>query len=135
MNRAKRLTVAALSMAVVFLLAAPHAEAGRRKLNGPPAPMLMHPLDEARIKGESLEFRWSNEGGRPEYYDFRLYKGTQTYDAGLILKEKVPGDKTVFRVPADTFIEGETYTWSVRQIKVQRGPADYVIFKIVSKEK
>ena len=108
-----------------------------RKANELPAPMLHAPGDEADLTGkETLEFRWSPEGDRSgfSYYDFRLYRGNQDYEPGLILKEQVPAGQTSFSIPTSQFEAGQTYTWSVRQAGgSKKGAKAYSVFKVAKK--
>ena len=119
--------------AIVMFSAAVPAAAGGRKGGEAPAPRLVTPTDNADITGKnSLEFRWTTErgGGSLEYYDFRLYKGSQTIESGIMLKEKVPAGKTDFSVGADKFEDGQIYCWSVRPMGSKKGRSNYSIFKI-----
>lgn len=122
-----------LIFAAAFLLSAfSPAEAGGRK-GDPTPPRLISPTDQADLKpGQDLEFRWSSEGDRSgfRYYDFRLYKGAKTIESGLLLKEEVPGGKTSFSVPSDTFQNGETYSWSVRLVGSKKSRSVYSVFKV-----
>lgn len=108
-----------------------------RKQNMLPAPMLIAPADDADLSGkEALEFRWSPEGDRTgfDYYDFRLYKGNQDYEPGLMMKAQVPAGQTSYSVPVSQFEAGQTYTWSVRMAGGSRkGAKAYSVFKVAKK--
>ena len=104
-----------------------------------PRPVLIAPTTETvTLTGEKgLVFKWSpHEGGRGmrEYYDFRLYKGYETLEKTLILKEKVDPRTYEFRISADKFVDGEIYTWSLRQAydgmhKSDRSIASFMVIK------
>lgn len=86
-----------------------------------PQPKLLYPnRDTADITGKTtLDFKWSSHErarGFRKYYDFRLYEGSQMVESGLILKQEVDPETYSFSVPVDKFENGETYTWSLRQV-------------------
>lgn len=117
----------------MILIFSSAALAGGR-MKGVPPPNLIAPGDNEDITGkETVEFRWSGEGDRAtmDYYDFRLYKGNQPYEASLILKDKIAPDKTSTQVKADLFTPGETYNWSVRKNGSQKSRTAYSVFKVV----
>lgn len=121
-----------IAFAFLLLLTASSAWAGRneRQPGALPAVMLTAPGDNAEVRpGQPLEFRWSSEGGSREYYDFRLYKGHETVERGLILKERVPRDQPFYRASPDLFEDGETYAWSVRQVGIHKSALTYSVFK------
>ena len=128
----KKAFVLGVVLVMVFCAMSPLC-AGGRKMGDLPAPRLVTPTDNADITGkDSLLFRWTTEGDRSglSYYDFRVYKGHETIESGLILKEQVPAGKTDFSVSADKFENGQIYSWSVRQIGSRKGRSNYSIFKI-----
>ena len=114
----------------VFVL---DAQANAYRNKPAPGPMLKTPGDNADLSGlKEIEFRWSPEGDRAgfEYYDFRLYKGSQTYESGLILKREVPAGQTSTFVDTATFENGQTYAWSVRQVGgAKKGRSSFAVFK------
>ncbi|HTL69877.1 MAG TPA: hypothetical protein VL404_01155 [Candidatus Eisenbacteria bacterium] len=123
--------IAALLAACLFF-AAP-SFASMRKLSDAPVPRLIQPTDRAQLTAEGIRFRWSAEGNSSaEYYDFRLYEGVQAVESGLILKERVPRDRSEWIVPADKFKPGQTYAWTVRQVGTRRSKPGYSIFKVAS---
>lgn len=126
-----------IAAAAALLVAVP-ASAGtvRRKVNEMPAPMLVTPGDIVDLTGkDALEFRWSPEGDRSQmtHYDFRLYKGTQTYEPGLMLKENVPAGQTALFLKKDLFEINQPYSWSVKQVGTRKGATRTSIFKVVKK--
>jgi len=103
-----------------------------------PSPVLLSPAtDEVDLTGkDTLEFKWSpQEGirGIREYYDFRLYKGYNTVESALILKERLPGDTYQYNLTSDKFEEGQTYTWTLRQVYsgLLKSDPSQVSFKIM----
>ena len=102
-----------------------------------PGPTLVTPGDDEDITGrEIVEFRWSPEGDRSSfsYYDFKLYKGHETIEAGLILKKQVPSGETSTRVESSLFEDGQTYAWSVRQAGgVKKGQTSFAVFKVIKR--
>lgn len=102
-----------------------------------PGPMLNSPTDNTDVTGrDQLEFRWSPEGDRSsfDHYDFRLYKGPQTVEAGLILQKNVPSGETSFLVDTSYFKNGETYAWSVKQVGSRKSRTSFSVFKVTQKE-
>ncbi|HXV19012.1 MAG TPA: hypothetical protein VD883_02925 [Candidatus Omnitrophota bacterium] len=129
--------IVAMLLGVVFVTGAFMPEAGaymsrNRRATGP---ILHTPGDNTDISGKKeVEFRWSPEGDRAsfDYYDFRLYKGSQTYETGLILKRQVPEGETRTFVDAATFENGQTYAWSIRQVGgSKKGRTSYAVFKAI----
>jgi hypothetical protein len=114
----------------------PPVFAGSTMGRKPPGPTLVAPGDAQDLTGkQSLEFRWSPEGDRSsfDHYDFRLYKGHQTVDPGLILTKEVPSAVTSIQVETSLFEAGQTYAWSVRQIGRTKSRSSYTVFKVVKK--
>ncbi len=123
-----------LCLAVLLFLAG-DLHASERKAGSMPAPRLIAPFDDTEIQGESLEFSWDAQGDRPEYYDFRLYKGHETLEAGMILKEKVPPAQKSFSVKSDTFEAGQTYAWSVRTVGTRgKSRSNHSVFKVIQRQ-
>lgn len=106
--------------------------AGGRKMGDMPAPRLVQPNDAVDLSGKNeLEFRWGNEtGGNFDYYDFRLYKGSQTYEKGLILKKEIPKGTTSIALDAAQFVTGQTYAWSLRFVGSSMSRSAYSIFSV-----
>ena len=102
-----------------------------------PGPMLVSPDDDTDVSGKtSLEFRWSPEGDRSsfDHYDFRLYKGHETVEAGLILQKDISSGQTTVPVETGLFEDGKTYAWSVRQVGSRKSRSSYSVFKIIKHE-
>ena len=119
---------------MAHMLFLPVALAGGRKPGEMPAPRLLMPNDNVDLSGKSqLEFRWGSEsGGNFDHYDFRLYKGTQTYAKGLMLQKDIPVGTSSFSIDASNFKPGDTYCWSLRYEGARKSMSSYSIFKIKS---
>lgn len=118
---------------VLCLLSVSPAFAGGRKLGEMfAAPRLVLPSDETDLSGKKeLEFRWGPESGANfDHYDFRLYKGTETYEKGLILKKQVPRNTNSIALDASQFEAGQTYAWSLRYVGNSKSRSAYAIFFI-----
>ena len=125
----KKTLIFVLILNSLFLCA---AFAGGRKPGEMPAPRLLMPDDLAVFNDKNqLEFRWGTEtGGSFDHYDFRMYKGTQTYEKYLILQKDVPAGTTSIYLDASQFKTGETYSWSLRFMGSKKSASSYSIFKI-----
>ena len=107
------------------------AIAGGRKTGEMPAPRLILPSDETDLSGKSeLEFRWSPQSGNFDHYDFRLYKGTQTYEKGLILQKDIPKNTHSLSLDTAQFEAGQNYAWSLRHMGSSKSRSAYSIFYI-----
>ncbi len=98
-----------------------------------PAPRLLSPGDRVEIGASDgqVEFRWGNEsGGNFDHYDFRLYRGTQTYEKGLMLQKDVPAGVTSIRLDNTLFEKGQSYAWSLRYIGSRKSNSSYSIFTV-----
>ena len=110
------------------------ALAGSGRLGGAPVPTLIQPGDNTDITGQdALEFRWSNEGGNFDHYDFKLYQGPQTVESGLILYQNLPAGKDSVPVKADMFKDGQTYAWSLRRVGNNKSRTAFSVFKVIKK--
>ena len=122
-------------LAAFFLLAvflALPAYAGGRKGVQPP-PRLYEPTENADLRGKTeLLFRWDSAGDRSiiSDYQFKLYKGTQTVEPGLIKAETIPASKDRIALPADLFENGQTYTWQIRGTGSGKTRPAYTNFKV-----
>ena len=110
--------------------------------NGQPnnvgTPTLLAPTGKVDLTGkETLKFQWTNglEGTLfKDYYDFRVYKGSETNNETLIYKEQVPASTFKTEVNADLFEKGAVYSWTlVHVIDVERSIEAYFTFEVVSK--
>lgn len=126
----KRSKIIAVVLTAVFL-SGPAYATGRRR-DAMPAPKLLAPLDKVDLTGkDKLEFRWASAGaGSFDHYDFRLYKGTETYDKDRILKKEVSARETALSLDASTFEAGQTYAWSLRAVGMQKGDSAYSLFTV-----
>ena len=127
----KKITILILMM---LLSVSSVSFAGGRKPGEMPAPRLLAPNDIVEMGDKKqLEFRWGTEaGGSFDHYDFRLYKGTQTYEKYLVLQKDVPAGTTSILLNATQFQAGETYSWSLRFMGTHKSVSSYSIFKIKS---
>ena len=124
----KRLMI--LFLMLMFCSPVLHAGGRRDQL---PAPRIISPGDETDLTGQSeLEFRWSSEGDRTglDHYDFRLYKGHETLENGLIKQQNIPAGQASIKLSADIFENGQVYAWSIRQVGVRKGRSNYVVSKV-----
>ncbi len=106
--------------------------AGGRKGLQPP-PRQFEPNESADLRGKSeLLFRWGSEGDRSVIteYQFKLYKGTQTVEAGLIKAETIPASIDHLSLPAELFENGQTYAWQLRGSGSGKTRPAYTIFKV-----
>ena len=104
-----------------------------------PEPVLISPTgEEVDLTGKpELEFKWSPHEARRgfrEYYDFRLYKGYEMLERSLLIKRRIDPNTYRTSVNADTFKDGEVYTWSLRQRydglqKSRRSTASFRVIK------
>ena len=116
---------------IAFLFTVPAEAGGRRGLQAPPT--LHEPSEHADLRGKNeLLFRWGSEGDRSviSEYQFKLYKGTQTVESGLIKAETVPASKDRISLPADLFENGQTYTWQIRGTGSGKTRPSYTNFKV-----
>lgn len=90
-----------------------------RNLDYPPEPRLLYPIsDKIILLGKDfLEFKWGISAYiNIDYYDFRLYKGYQTYAANLILKQRLPSSEFSLEIKAELLENNQVYTWTLRQV-------------------
>lgn len=103
------------------------------------APTLLEPItSNVDLTGKQmLKFLWvSNIVGSIDrnYFDFRLYKGTQMTEDNIIYKEKLAPRTRKLELKADIFQEGETYSWSLRySINKQKSDLSWRTFKVIKK--
>ncbi len=105
-----------------------------RQANEPAPPRLISPVTEKIFLNDRsvLEFRWENSAIDVRFFEFRLYRGYDLYAKNLILKEHIPGSRSVFSLPAATFAAGQTYSWSLVRInpdgrKSERSVASFTL--------
>ncbi len=123
----KRLCLFLLMMA----FAVTPAHAGGKRGQQPP-PVLVEPSEKADLRGKSeLLFRWRGErSSEISEYQFKLYKGTQTVEAGLIKAETIAAGTDHFSLPVDLFENGQTYTWQIRGTGSGKTRPAYTNFKV-----
>ena len=105
-----------------------------------PQPRLISPArDVIDLSGkDELVFKWSpheRARGFRDYYDFRLYKGYDMLAGSLIMKRQVDPNAYELRLPSNTFENGSTYTWSLRQVydATRKSRRSYQSFKVIKK--
>jgi len=92
-----------------------------------PPPRLKYPItDQAVLTGKDfLEFQWgSNDLSGIDHYDFRLYKGYNTYADNLMLKKELSSDTGSIKIEAALFENNQVYTWTLRQIFLSGAKSD-----------
>lgn len=105
-----------------------------------PEPRLIAPVTETvDLTGKaSLEFKWSPHEGSAidrDYYDFRLYEGYDMLESSLVFKKKVSPREFSITIPSETFKDGQSYTWSLRQVYTgsEKSRKSTQSFKIIKK--
>ena len=127
---AKKITASIFILNILFLS---FALAGGRRMGEMPAPRLLVPGDIVDLSGQNqVEFRWGTEGDRSgfDHYDFRLYRGPQTYEKDLILQKDVPSGATSIFLESSLFKPGQIYSWSLRFMGSKKSMSSYSVFKI-----
>lgn len=137
MNR-KFPAIAAAIILIVSILVTVSAYAGDDRLRVPRVAYL-EPKDDSVVDltgKTTLTFRWNSvpmpAGGR-EAFRFKVYKGF-SYD--VVVSEDIDQRTFSVDVPADKFIDGETYTWCVKQRDARSmiwGRYDTWSFKVLKK--
>lgn len=126
---------------VLFSINAVYALGMRRDfMNTPPPPQLVYPTSEtADISGKDyLDFKWIViDPMEIDYCELRLYKGYNDYGDDLILKEQVFSPDKDLRVKADTFNDGQVYTWVLKEVSYGGQKSDTVFnsFRIIKNPK
>lgn len=100
-------------------------------------PRLMSPTTEdIDLSGkDNLEFRWQRPGPQfLNYLEFKVYKGYQTIDTTLLVKNNYPGNQYPIYVPSSTFEAGQVYSWTMRYVlstgqKSRRTSATFTVVK------
>lgn len=103
-----------------------------------PEPWLLSPISETvDLTGkDTLTFKWRPDPGPlllRKYYDFRLYKGYQTFESTQILKKQVDPNTYSIVLDAGLFEDGQVYTWTLRQVycDIRKSDAAYNSFKVI----
>lgn len=130
--------ISLLALAIPIFAGGAGVLSGRGSFNYVPSPQLIFPLtDDIELMGKDfLEFKWILKNiVNLRYYDFRLYKGYNTYADNLILKEQIPSDSNSFQIKASTFEVGQVYTWVLKAVSLSGVKSDpsYSPFKIIKK--
>lgn len=101
-------------------------------------PTLLYPITEdIDLTGkDALEFRWIQTPGMFVYYaEFKLYNGANNYGSDLIYKEKIQPGNYPFKVSANYFEQGKTYSWTLKLVLTNGNRTDiaYSTFKVIKK--
>jgi len=103
----------------------------------PPSPRLLYPVtDKVVLTGKDfLEFKWWNDFGLTDHYEFRLFKGYRMYASDLIYKENVPARESSVKIKSEVFQDGQVYTWSLMRVAVneQKSDKSFNSFTIIKK--
>lgn len=104
----------------------------------PPAPRLIYPVtDVVTLAGNgNFEFKWDiNDFVETYSYDFRLYKGYETVESNLILKETLPYYKDSLKVKAGLLQDNQVYTWTLSRAALggRKSDRSFISFKIIKK--
>jgi len=106
--------------------------------NTPPEPRLLSPIyDTAVITGNSpLEFRWFNDYMGIDHFIFRIYKGYNMYGTNLLHKQNIPSGESSIKIKADSFVDGQVYTWSLIQVALggEKSDKSFNSFKVIKKQ-
>lgn len=103
-----------------------------------PGPTLLYPVTEDIVLTgkDYLEFRWR----RPEpvitdHFIFKLYKGYNTVQDNLILRQDFPTDTYPIKLPVSQFEEGEVYTWALIEVfrSGKKSDMSFSSFRIIKK--
>lgn len=131
-------------LVIVFLLLLPlptvygFGHSGSDVFNNPSGPMLLYPVtSDIDLTGKKvLAFKWRRyDLGNIREYDFRLYKGYDTTEAGLILKKKFSVDEYPIELPVAQFELNQVYTWVLTETldNGQKSDRSFSSFKIIKK--
>lgn len=105
--------------------------------NYPPVELLSPVTQDIDLTGKpTLQFKWKQtDFARTDRYEFRLYKGYDTVEANLILRQNIPNDQYPLELPAENFAVGEVYVWTLKQVSLGGIKSDIAIspFKIIKK--
>ena len=125
---------------VIILFSAVRLPANDMRLvrdNTPPAPRMLYPIYEtAVITGNNpVEFRWFNDYMGIDHFIFKIYKGYNMYESGLIDKQNISSGKASVKISADLFENGQVYTWSLIQVALsgEKSEKSFNSFKVIRK--
>jgi len=135
-----KLLVSSLFICFSLIFAWPGHQTSAEELFAPDPELLYPVTDKVDLKGQTqLVFKWSPFVGdlyKRNYFEFCLYKGYETYEKNLIIKEKVAPNVYVYAVSSDQFEDGQVYTWTLRQVyttMAYKSNAEYNSFTVVKK--
>lgn len=103
--------------------------------NYPSEPRLDYPAGEqAILTGKDfLEFKWLNNYIGIRGFVFKIYKGYDMYEQGLLYKQNIPANISSVKIKSGLFAHGEIYTWSLFAIALdgQYGNKSFNSFKVI----
>lgn len=103
-----------------------------------PGPTLLYPVTEDIVLTgkDYLEFRWRrSELVMTDHLVFKLYKGYNTVQDNLIIRQDFHIDTYPIKLPASQFEEGEVYTWVLIEVfrSGKKSDKSFSSFKIIKK--
>lgn len=103
-----------------------------------PAPRLQYPVtDKVILTGkEFLEFKWWNDFMGIDHFIFRIYKGYNMYESGLIYKQNLPSNESLVKIKSELFEDSQVYTWSLIQVVFsgKKSEKSFNSFKVIKKD-
>ncbi len=115
----KKLIILTLAVILPVLPALAFDLGTKNFFDNPPPANLVYPAKEvADLTGKnSLDFQWSDDNPiETEGYEFKLYKGYNMDESGLISNENLSSNTTSLKISSDKFEDGQAYTWSIKRI-------------------
>ncbi len=128
---------ALIAIALVFFIFTPLYAYSVRidTFDTPPEPRLLYPIsDKVELTGKDfLEFKWINDYTQTGNYVFRIYKGYNTYESGLINKQSIGRGENSVKIKSDFFENGQVYTWSLMQVDLsgRKSERSFNSFKVI----
>jgi hypothetical protein len=105
--------------------------------NSSPPPRLIYPItDKVVLTGKDfLEFKWWDDFGLTDHFEFRLFKGYNMLASDLIYKEALPARASSVKVKSEVFQDNHVYTWSLMRVAVneQKSDKSFQSFKVIKK--
>ncbi|MFA5115535.1 MAG: hypothetical protein WC469_05695 [Candidatus Omnitrophota bacterium] len=103
-----------------------------------PGPKLLYPITEDIVLTgkDYLEFRWMRSNmAITDHVVFKLYKGYNTIQDNLIMKQDFPVDAYPIKLPASQFEEEKVYTWVLIEVfrSGKKSDKSFSSFKVIKK--
>jgi hypothetical protein len=106
--------------------------------NDVPEPRLQYPVtDKVILIGkEPLEFKWWNDHMGIDHFMFKIYKGYNMYESGLIHKQILSSNEASVKIKSELFDDSQVYTWSLIQVSHsgQKSDKNFNSFKVIKKQ-